>query len=522
MSSIRDHATADRVIASANHGNGRRDDMPSTRARFTDGSFLLALTLAIVAVLAFGVAMIIDLSRGFMSEHASWTFVSFVVLFAGIGVAILDWWSKPRGTAVRAAAIVLVGFPAILIALGSVLFVLDPVWQVNTLRSLLVVILFLTPAVMWWLFLAVQRASLLNEFLANLQRLGLLEPRQSVAETEEARATRIDSYLQKFEATYGRIPQRVHTDVIRQNFRPYSREEAWAQPPVSIAAVPVLVTLVLLAIGWSVTLPPIEEMPEDRSPWVFALEATSTPVTFAFLGAYFFSIQMLFRRYVRADLRGSAYVAVVMRIILALIGVWVFQQVAEASAWPDLSKAQMLMVGFAVGVFPVVVWQVIRSLMASVFAFALPSLQADLSLDGLDGLTVWHEARLEEEDIENIPNMATADIVSLLVCTRIPADRLVDWIDQAILLTCIGPDHSYESNLNSPRHRLASHGIRMASALLASARCAISRGEFDSFAGLVTDEAGRSVMPTLLSSIQTNSNLRLVLRWRGMPELSTP
>jgi hypothetical protein len=129
---------------------------------------------------------------------------------------------------------------------------------------------------------------------------------------------------------------------------------------------------------------------------------------------------------------------------------------------------------------------------------------------------VWHEARLEEEDIENIPNMATADIVSLLVCTRIPADRIVDWIDQAILLTYLGPNQSYESNLNNPRQQLASHGIRMASALLASASSSISRGEFDSFAALVTDEAGGSVMPTLLSSIQTNSNLSLVLRWRGM------
>jgi hypothetical protein len=30
------------------------------------------------------------------------------------------------------------------------------------------------------------------------------------------------------------------------------------------------------------------------------------PLTYAFLGAYFFSLQMLFRRYVHRDLRGSA------------------------------------------------------------------------------------------------------------------------------------------------------------------------------------------------------------------------
>jgi hypothetical protein len=42
-----------------------------------------------------------------------------------------------------------------------------------------------------------------------------------------------------------------------------------------------------------------------------------------------------------------------------------------------------------------------------------------LPLSDLDGLTVWHEARLEEEDIENIPNMANADLVELLLNTRL-------------------------------------------------------------------------------------------------------
>ena len=59
-----------------------------------------------------------------------------------------------------------------------------------------------------------------------------------------------------------------------------------------------------------------------------------------------------------------------------------------------------------------------------------------MPLNRLDGLTVWHETRLE--DIENVHNMATADIVDLLVDTRIPADRVIDWIDRAILLTQLG------------------------------------------------------------------------------------
>ena len=112
----------------------------------------------------------------------------------------------------------------------------------------------------------------------------------------------------------------------------------------------------------------------------------------------------------------------------------------------------MLLLGFAVGVFPVVAWQIIRNIMIKIFRYALPSLESQLALDCLDGLTVWHEARLEEEDIENVPNMATADIVSLLVSTRLPADRIVDWVDQAILLTYLGPDQASNSDCNSARH----------------------------------------------------------------------
>jgi hypothetical protein len=54
-------------------------------------------------------------------------------------------------------------------------------------------------------------------------------------------------------------------------------------------------------------------------------------------------------------------------------------------------------------------------------------MMSQLPVSDLDGLTVWHEARLEEEeDIENIPNMANADLVELLLNTRLPSERIID------------------------------------------------------------------------------------------------
>jgi hypothetical protein len=85
-----------------------------------------------------------------------------------------------------------------------------------------------------------------------------------------------------------------------------------------------MLSTVLIALGWFVVLPPYEaDAVINTSPGVQALTLTGTPVQLAFLGAYFFSLQMLFRRYVLKDLGGSAYVAVSIRIILAVIGIWI-------------------------------------------------------------------------------------------------------------------------------------------------------------------------------------------------------
>ena len=58
-----------------------------------------------------------------------------------------------------------------------------------------------------------------------------------------------------------------------------------------------------------------------------------TALNFAFLGAYFFGLQMLFRRFVRRDLSPNVYFAFANRIILAVIGAWLV--VAVYSVFPE-------------------------------------------------------------------------------------------------------------------------------------------------------------------------------------------
>jgi hypothetical protein len=142
-----------------------------------------------------------------------------------------------------------------------------------------------------------------------------------------------------------------------------------------------------------------------------------------------------------------------------------------------------------------------------------------MPLNRLDGLTVWHETRLE--DIENVHNMATADIVDLLVDTRIPADRVIDWIDRAILLTQLRPDEATNADEKSAQRRLAKHGVRTASSLLKVAFDK-SQADYAAFCGVLVDEQGRPVIPSIVSAIQTNSNLACILPWRGLKSLTEP
>jgi len=174
--------------------------------------------------------------------------------------------------------------------------------------------------------------------------------------------------------------------------------------------------------------------------------------------------------------------------------------------------------GFVIGVFPRVLWQLIRGAVKTFggSVFHVPSLQTELPISQLDGLTVWHESRLEEEDIENVPNMATADLVDMLLNTRFPPDRIVDWVDQAILYTHLGP--SKENARSDPRREaLRSQGIRTASALIEAYNRSEDHGDLDEFEKILKDtNSNRSPIRSLVDTMQTNPNLRLVQTWRGL------
>lgn len=223
---------------------------------------------------------------------------------------------------------------------------------------------------------------------------------------------------------------------------------------------------------------------------------------------------MLFRRYVLKDLSGAAYIAISIRIVMAVIGTWAVATLAGTHITPSLLNRM----GFAFGRFPRVIWHVVATALKRAAGVIVPSLVSQLPLSDLDGLTVWHEARLEEEDVENIPNVATADLVDLFIDTRSAPERLIDWTDQATLFTQLGPQEKGKPDV---RYALRALGIRTATSLLEAAKVEC-REDRKLLNGIISPQAkNENAIRTLAAALTTNPNLRLVQQWHVPSHISS-
>ena len=447
----------------------------------------------------------------------------------------------------RVALITFVGAPLVLGGM-ILLVVFFPPYAYMLIRFVFIVLAILIPPSLFFLFIATRRESLFNAYTSNLDRLGLLGPRRlSSAETtggrpvesEASRRRRIKSYLDRFAAAYGTLkPEFVDKfldataaeDVAKAD----AREIAWVPAETAFemkTILPIIGATVLITLGWFTTLPIAFDMPDSLKPladpygfkWFNTLVLPIfSPVNFAFLGAYFFSLQMLIRRFVRRDLGPNAYNAVSLRIFLATMGVWVIAQALGETA----KSKEFLVVAFAVGAFPDIVWQFVASTFKKFpgVGWALPSLKSGIPLNMIDGLTVWHEARLEEEDIENVHNLATVDVVDLFLNTKFPPHRIVDWIDQAILLTYLGPDPQDGGAVDKASYaKLRRFGLRTATIFVQgweSTKSASNEGSlFRGFDAGFTDEQKREYL-AVAAAIRTSSNFPLMQTWRGLDEVA--
>lgn len=232
-------------------------------------------------------------------------------------------------------------------------------------------------------------------------------------------------YRRKFESVYG--PSAVSTIGLAKK-RPLTLKER------TETFAPVVMATIIVAMAWSLVLQP--ELLKDINliPGNFELSGRpllpADPLRYAFLGAYAFIIIDLVRRYFRDDLKSAAYLSATTRIVFASALIVAM----DAAGFDNLvSDEQANFVAFFVGFFPRAGFTWLRAMLPRKLQAAIPQLESDYPLRHLEGLNIWYESRLIEEGIESLQNLCSASLVDLMLKTRIPIVRVIDWLDQAYL-----------------------------------------------------------------------------------------
>lgn len=169
------------------------------------------------------------------------------------------------------------------------------------------------------------------------------------------------------------------------------------------------------------------------------------PVVFGFLGAFFFSLHMLFQRYVTSDLKASLFMHIAVRIwvvmILTLVLSVVWHALSASEATEYQGRPALLAVCFIAGITPDVALDLIQKAARAGFG-KLPRVTYNhIPLSKIQGLNLWHQARLAEEGIDSVQNLAMSDIIGLIVNTRLGLMRLLHWVDQALLCIYVGQEN---------------------------------------------------------------------------------
>jgi hypothetical protein len=278
---------------------------------------------------------------------------------------------------------------------------------------------------------------------------------------------------------------------------------------------PVVVATILITVGWVVlatgaTIPKLEPdgaggyvWPDDTFPVADFFQPQGTALGFAFLGAYLFALFHIIRAYQRRDLVPKTYNTIVVRVLAAYV-----LTLAGEALLPGQTLDSRVLIGFAffAGFLPQSALMRLRELVTvGADDRRLRLLEERAPLTELEGIDLYDRTRLAEEGVNNVHALAHSDIVELMSATRIPADRLVDWTDQAILYLRVGGDRlgdddgqqdvgdkAAKTKRSRPRARdnmehLRRFGIRNASDLLQAYEAAVERGRSTARAGGIAD-----------------------------------
>lgn len=314
--------------------------------------------------------------------------------------------------------------------------------RVFLLKSTVAALLSVLPGWVYLQFVRNKGPSLYDEYVLNLFRLQIdtmanlpappmhttwypvwKRAHQVVVKNE---AVKDNLYRRKFEAVYG--PSSVSTIALTRS----DGKLSWKERTETFG--PVVMATIVIALAWALVLQPELLGRIDLLGSEFELsgrpQLPAEPLRFAFVGAYAFILLDLSRRYFRDDLKSVAFLSFTTRIVFASALVVAIDAAGLVNV---VTESQANAIAFLIGFFPRSGFTWLRSLLPKRFQAAVPQLESDYPLRDLEGLNIWYESRLIEEGIESMQNLCTASLVDLLLKTRLPVMRVVDWLDQAFL-----------------------------------------------------------------------------------------
>jgi hypothetical protein len=162
---------------------------------------------------------------------------------------------------------------------------------------------------------------------------------------------------------------------------------------------------------------------------------TLQAMQYGFVGSYLFAIFLVYRRYTTRDLQPYVYLQCTQTIIAGLGFNYVAFEATNKLFPPvdsGIGAGLVPITAFSFGFFTYVAVRWVSRLAHS--ALGERQHRADeFPLGLIDGISRMHESRLLDEGIDNLQNLASANIEDLLCHTRYGVEQVVDWIDQAVL-----------------------------------------------------------------------------------------
>lgn len=212
----------------------------------------------------------------------------------------------------------------------------------------------------------------------------------------------------------------------------------------------------------------LEQREVQSTSFFQVLAPTPSAAAMAFLGAYFFGVYLVLRSYFRGDLRPKVYNQITARLVTVVVLAYLINaMLADAFDEPTFIWAM----AFVAGVMPTTAVRKIVMIGGSAgrrfgrWSKIVPesvdeAFSTSRPLTQIDGIDLYDASRLETEGVPDVPALADSRLASVMVNSRLPIGRLIDWADQASLMVVVsgGDDETVDCRIK----RLRAVGIRTA------------------------------------------------------------